>query len=99
MFLFVERVFSDKDHDTLITLTDRLYNTLDRSNLLGKNCKRRSAILKTVYHLLDAESPEYLLKLAQLILSVCICVVIVIVCDYFLPNNTTLVLCTVLSRI
>ena len=37
---------------------------------MGKNCKRRTTILKTVFKLLDLESPKLLLKLARLIFAV-----------------------------
>ena len=60
----------DKDPDKLLALSDELYTTLDDAQLLGKNCKRRSLILKTVFKLLDLYSPRLLLKLARLILAV-----------------------------
>ena len=50
-------------------LSDTLYTTLELAGVLGKNCKRRSAILKMVFRLLDLESPRLLLKLARLILA------------------------------
>ena len=61
---------ADKDPDKLLTLSEQLYSTLDDAQLLGKNCKRRSLILKTVFKLLDLYSPRLLLKLARLILAV-----------------------------
>ena len=63
---------ADKDPDKLLTLSEQLYSTLDDAQLLGKNCKRRSLILKTVFKLLDLYSPRLLLKLARLILAVSI---------------------------
>ena len=62
--------FSDKDPERLLVLSDELYAVLDGADLLGRNCKRRSLILKTVYKLLDLVSPRLLLKLARLILAV-----------------------------
>ena len=61
---------ADKDPDKLLTLSEQLYSTLDDAQLLGKNCKRRSLILKTVFKLLDLYAPRLLLKLARLILAV-----------------------------
>ena len=63
----------DKDPERLLVLSDELYSVLDGADLLGRNCKRRSLILKTVYKLLDLVSPRLLLKLARLILAVSIC--------------------------
>ncbi len=61
---------SDKDPDKLGALADKLYDVLHKGKMLGKACKRRSAVLKTVFRLLDLESPKLLLKIARLILAV-----------------------------
>jgi len=59
-----------KDARHLETLADQLYSVLDRGHYLGRSCPWRPAILKTVFKLLDQESPKLLLKLARLILAV-----------------------------
>ena len=51
-------------------LADKLYEVLEEGKMLGKACKRRSVMLKTIFRLLDLESPKLLLKLARLILAV-----------------------------
>lgn len=58
-----------KDAESVVKLTDELYALLLKENLLGKNCKRRSAILKSIFKILDLDDPKVLLKLARLILS------------------------------
>ncbi|CAH1229269.1 ARMC2 [Branchiostoma lanceolatum] len=59
----------DKKHRTLCDLCDRLYTTLDMASLLGRAAKRRSALLKTLYKLIDIDDPRVMLKLARLILA------------------------------
>ncbi|XP_035677408.1 armadillo repeat-containing protein 2-like [Branchiostoma floridae] len=59
----------DKKHRTLCDLCDRLYTTLDTAGLLGRAAKRRSALLKTLYKLIDIDDPRIMLKLARLILA------------------------------
>ncbi len=61
----------EKDPDQLSQLTEALYTALEEGHMLGKKCKRRSLILKTIFKLLDLDSPKLLLKLARLIFSVC----------------------------
>ena len=51
-------------------LADGLYEVLEEGKMLGKACKRRSVMLKTIFRLLDLESPKLLLKFARLILAV-----------------------------
>ena len=63
-------VFLEKDAESVVKLTDELYALLLKENLLGKNCKRRSAILKSIFKILDLDDPRVLLRLARLILSV-----------------------------
>ncbi|XP_064615586.1 armadillo repeat-containing protein 2-like [Liolophura sinensis] len=58
-----------KDTERISELADSLYIILHRENLLGRNCKKRSHILKTVFKLLDAEEPKVLLQLAKIILA------------------------------
>lgn len=62
--------FLEKDAESVVKLTDELYALLLKENLLGKNCKRRSAILKSIFKILDLDDPRVLLRLARLILSV-----------------------------
>jgi len=59
-----------KDTRSLEDLTDQLYATLERGHYLGRSCPWRPMILKTVFKLLDQDSPRLLLKLARLILAV-----------------------------
>ncbi|XP_078699487.1 armadillo repeat-containing protein 2-like [Branchiostoma floridae x Branchiostoma belcheri] len=59
----------DKKHRLLCDLCDRLYTTLDTAGLLGRAAKRRSALLKTLYKLIDIDDPRVMLKLARLILA------------------------------
>ena len=61
---------TEKDPERLSELSLQFYQALEEANLLGKNCKRRPLILKTVFKLLDLESPKLLLRLARLILAV-----------------------------
>jgi len=51
-------------------LAGQLYTALDEGQHLGRSCPWRPVILKTVFKLLDQESPRLLLKLARLILAV-----------------------------
>jgi hypothetical protein len=53
-----------------MVLSDKLYQALEEGQLLGKACKRRPAMLKTLFQLLDLGMPQLLLKLARLILAV-----------------------------
>ncbi|XP_066275895.1 armadillo repeat-containing protein 2-like [Branchiostoma lanceolatum] len=64
----MENHSKDKKHRTLCDLCDRLYTTLDTASLLGRAAKRRSALLKTLYKLIDIDDPRVMLKLARLIL-------------------------------
>ena len=59
-----------KDTRHLEDLTDQLYSALEQGGYLGRSCPWRPVILKTVFKLLDQESPRLLLKLARLILAV-----------------------------
>ena len=61
---------TEKGSETLYTLASALYEALDKGSLLGKACGQRAAILKTLFKLLDLDSPKLLLKLATLILAV-----------------------------
>ncbi|KAL4233349.1 Armadillo repeat-containing protein 2 [Mactra antiquata] len=58
-----------KDVQHLIMLSDDLYELLLKNNLLTKNYKQRSRILKAIFKMLDLEEPKLLLQLARLILA------------------------------
>lgn len=55
--------------EDLYSLCVKLWKTLDDGNMLGKQCKRRSHILKTLYKLVDVGSDRLGLTLAKLILE------------------------------
>ncbi|CAJ0935819.1 unnamed protein product [Ranitomeya imitator] len=59
----------DGRHEDLCSLCVKLWNTLDDGSMLGKRCKRRSHILKTLYKLVDVGSDRLGLILAKLILE------------------------------
>ena len=63
-------VWAAKDAHHIEELTDQLYSALEEGQYLGRSCPWRPVILKTVFKLLDQESPRLLLKLARLILAV-----------------------------
>ena len=63
-------VWAAKNARHLEDLTSQLYSALDSGGYLGRSCPWRPVILKTVFKLLDQESPRLLLKLARLILAV-----------------------------
>ncbi|KAK3097116.1 hypothetical protein FSP39_006506 [Pinctada imbricata] len=60
---------SKKDSKKLGQTSDELYALLQKENLLGKSCKQRSIILKSVFKFLDVEDAKVLLGLAKLILA------------------------------
>ncbi|XP_069743629.1 armadillo repeat-containing protein 2 isoform X2 [Narcine bancroftii] len=47
----------------------RLHQTLNEGNMLGKMCKRRAILLKTLYKLVDVGSDQLSIQLAKLILA------------------------------
>lgn len=55
--------------DQMLIVAENLYTLLERENLLARNCKQRSLILKAVFKLLDYDHPAVWLSLSQLILS------------------------------
>ncbi|XP_064628515.1 armadillo repeat-containing protein 2-like isoform X2 [Lineus longissimus] len=68
--LIIEEMITQKGNtERLIHLGNMLYKALSEGNLLGRNCKRRSAILKSIFKLLDMEEPRLLLVLARNILA------------------------------
>ncbi|XP_068087369.1 armadillo repeat-containing protein 2 isoform X2 [Hyperolius riggenbachi] len=64
----LETAEQDRSHEDLCSLCVKLQKTLEDGNMLGKRCKRRSAILKTLYKLIDIGSDKLGLILAKLIL-------------------------------
>ncbi|XP_045197949.2 armadillo repeat-containing protein 2-like isoform X2 [Mercenaria mercenaria] len=58
-----------KDVQKIISLSEELYQLLQKHNLLSKNYKQRSKILKSIFKMLDLEEPQLLLQLARLILA------------------------------
>lgn len=61
---------AEKDLKKLGQVTEDLYSLLQKENLLGRNCKQRTTILKSIFKLLDADDTRIQLKLARLILAV-----------------------------
>ncbi|NXA07745.1 ARMC2 protein, partial [Sapayoa aenigma] len=55
--------------ENLCLACTNLYQTLNEGNMLGKRCKRRSELLKTLYKLVDMDSDPLCLKLAKIILA------------------------------
>ena len=63
--------------DRLCDLCDRLHGTLAEAGMLGRRCKRRSGILRTLFCLIDLNSAQLNLHIAKLCLAVsrvCVCV-------------------------
>ncbi|KAM4042522.1 armadillo repeat-containing protein 2 isoform 2-T4 [Anomaloglossus baeobatrachus] len=65
----LEAAQQDGNHEDLCSLCAKLWKTLDDGSMLGKRCKRRSHILKTLYKLVDVGSDKLGLILAKLILE------------------------------
>lgn len=65
--------------ERLCDLCDRLHGTLAEADMLGRHCKRRSGILRTLFRLIDHNSARLNLLIAKLCLAVshlrvCVCV-------------------------
>lgn len=56
--------------DRLCDLCDRLLSALEGADMLGRSCKRRSAILRTLFRLIDLDSARLSLHIAELCLAV-----------------------------
>ncbi|XP_073483147.1 armadillo repeat-containing protein 2 isoform X2 [Aquarana catesbeiana] len=65
----LEAAEQDKNVEDLCSLCVKLQKTLEDGNMLGKQCKWRSIILKTMYKLIDIGSDRLCLNLAKLILA------------------------------
>lgn len=60
--------------DRLCDLCDGLHGTLAEADMLGRRCKRRSGILRTLFRLIDLNSAQLNLRIAKLCLAVsCLC--------------------------
>ncbi|XP_034554990.1 armadillo repeat-containing protein 2 isoform X2 [Notolabrus celidotus] len=55
--------------DCLCDLCDGLYSTLAEADMLGRRCKRRSGILRTLFRLIDLNSTQLNLHIAKLCLA------------------------------
>ncbi|XP_072218848.1 armadillo repeat-containing protein 2 isoform X2 [Leuresthes tenuis] len=62
---------SEVSVDHLCDLCDRLHATLTDTNMLGRRCKRRSGILRTLFRLIDLNSAQLNLHIAKLCLALC----------------------------
>ncbi|XP_067841101.1 armadillo repeat-containing protein 2 isoform X2 [Heptranchias perlo] len=60
---------SGNDVEHLCKTCYRLHCTLQEGNMLGKMCKRRAILLKTLYKLVDVGSDQLSVELAKLILA------------------------------
>ncbi|XP_029281885.1 armadillo repeat-containing protein 2 isoform X2 [Cottoperca gobio] len=58
--------------DHLCDLCEGLHGTLAGSDMLGRRCKRRSGILRTLFRLIDLNSAQLNLHIAKLCLALCI---------------------------
>ncbi|KAM9316634.1 armadillo repeat-containing protein 2 [Gastrophryne carolinensis] len=65
----LEAAEQDRKLEDLCSLCVKLQKTLEHGNMLGKQCKRRSTILKTLYKLVDIGCDRLGLNLAKLILA------------------------------
>lgn len=62
--------FDEASVDHLCDLCNSLQSTLEETDMLGRSCKRRSAILRTLFRLIDLDSARLNLRVAELCLSV-----------------------------
>lgn len=56
--------------DRLCDLCDSLHSALKGADMLGRSCKRRSAILRTLFRLIDVDSAGLSLRIVELCLAV-----------------------------
>ncbi|KAJ7401853.1 Armadillo repeat-containing protein 2 [Pitangus sulphuratus] len=61
--------FPEDNIENLCLACTKLYQALTEGNMLGKQFKRRSELLKTLYKLVDIDSDPLCLKLAKIILA------------------------------
>ncbi|KAF7649712.1 hypothetical protein LDENG_00137300 [Lucifuga dentata] len=58
--------------DDLCDLCDRLHGVMAEADMLGRRCKRRSGILRTLFRLIDLNSDRLNLHIAKLCLALCV---------------------------
>ncbi|XP_076010996.1 armadillo repeat-containing protein 2 isoform X2 [Genypterus blacodes] len=58
--------------DRLCDLCARLHGVLAEADVLGRRCKRRSGILRTLFRLIDLNSDQLNLHIAELCLALCV---------------------------
>nr|XP_040017316.1 armadillo repeat-containing protein 2 isoform X2 [Gasterosteus aculeatus aculeatus] len=63
---------SEGSVDRLCDLCDGLRGTLAEADMLGRRCKRRSGILRTLFRLIDLDSAQLNLHIAELCLALCV---------------------------
>ncbi|XP_056283658.1 armadillo repeat-containing protein 2 isoform X2 [Pseudoliparis swirei] len=68
----LERVAAGSSVDRLCDLCDGLHGTLAEADMLGRRCKRRSGILRTLFRLIDLNSAQLNLRIAKLCLALCV---------------------------
>lgn len=56
--------------DHLCDLCNSLHGTLEGADMLGRSCARRSGILRTLFRLIDLNSAQLNLRIAELCLAV-----------------------------
>lgn len=61
---------SEGSVDRLCDLCDRLHGTLAEADMLGRHCKKRSGILRTLFRLIDLNYAQLNMHIAQLCLAV-----------------------------
>lgn len=72
---------SEGSADHLCDLCHGLHSTLAEADMLGRRCKKRSRILRTLFRLIDLDSARLNLHIANLCLAVsllCLCVCVVV---------------------
>ncbi|XP_044024408.1 armadillo repeat-containing protein 2 isoform X2 [Siniperca chuatsi] len=63
---------SEGSVDRLCDLCDGLHGTLVEADMLGRHCKRRTGILRTLFRLIDLNSVQLNLQIAKLCLALCV---------------------------
>ncbi|XP_004568862.2 armadillo repeat-containing protein 2 [Maylandia zebra] len=63
---------SEGSVDRLCDLCDRLHGTLAEADMLGRRCKKRSGILRTLFRLIDLNYAQLNMHIAQLCLALCV---------------------------
>ncbi|KAM4633806.1 armadillo repeat-containing protein 2 [Polymixia lowei] len=58
--------------DRLCDLCDSLHSVLAEQGMLGRHCKRRAGILRTLFRLIDLNSAQLNLHIAKLCLALCV---------------------------